>query len=212
MRHYFGLNEYLIRQQKKQEPVFYDPSTLINGHLVVCGMSGTGKTFQSVRLMNAAADTGKIEVDVMDVHDELHVVNGSVSVRYSQATGYGYNPLALDTDPHTGGVIRQANFLVGLVRDVSPQMGAKQQAALRNAIIDLYYSRGIYSDNPRSWTRQHITTALRQQLVNGRRWGELRNYYPTLDWQLRDDIGEAFRLAARQADEGEAAAARPRLR
>lgn len=186
MRHYFGLNEYQLRQQKKEESVFYDPERLITAHLVLCGMSGTGKTFQSVRLMNTFAAAG-IELDCMDVHDELHVLSGSTAVRYSQATGYGYNPLALDTDPHTGGVIRQANFLVGLVRQVSPQMGAKQQAALRNAIVDLYFSRGIYADNPRSWVKQHITAAQRRQMINDRKWSELRNYYPTLE-DLQDFI------------------------
>ena len=60
MRHYFGLNEYQLRQQKKEEAVFYDPERLINAHLVLCGMSGTGKTHQSVLLMNAAAATGNI--------------------------------------------------------------------------------------------------------------------------------------------------------
>ncbi len=192
MRHYFGLNEYQLRQQKKEEAVFYDPERLINAHLVLCGMSGTGKTHQSVRLMNAAAATGNIEIDVMDVHDELDVVQSSVAVRYSQATGYGFNPLALDTDPHTGGVTRQANFLVGLVRQVSPQMGAKQQAALRNAIVDLYFSRGLYIDNPRSWVKQHITSAQRRQMVTERRWSELRNFYPTLE-DLQDFISFKIR-------------------
>lgn len=192
MRHPIGINEYLVRQQKKVEVVYYDPSTLINAHLTLVGMSGTGKTHQTVQLLNTAADDG-IEIDVMDVHDELHIVHDATCVRYSQSTGYGFNPLALDIDPHTGGVIRQANVLVGLVRDVSPQMGAKQQAALRNAIIDLYYSRGIYPDNPRSWGKQHITTGERQQLVVARRWADLRNYYPTLA-DLQDFI--SFKIRA----------------
>lgn len=179
MQHYFGLNEYLIRQQKKEEAVFYDPARLINAHLLLAGMSGTGKTHQSVRLMDCAAESG-IELDVMDVHDELQVVRGCKAVRYSQSTGYGYNPLVLETDPHTGGVNRQADFLVGLVRQVTTQFGAKQEAALRNAIIDGYFSRGIYADNPRSWVKQQITEEARRRLIAERKWSELRNYYPTL--------------------------------
>lgn len=179
MRHYFGLNEFQIRQQKKEECVFYDPSRLINGHLLLAGMSGTGKTHQSVRLMDTAAAAG-IVLDVMDVHDELQVVSGSEAVRYSQATAYGYNPLVLDTDQHTGGVNRQADFLVGLVRQVTTQFGAKQEAALRNAIIDCYFSRGIYADNPRSWVKQQITEEARRRMISERKWSELRNYYPTL--------------------------------
>lgn len=179
MRHCFGLNEYQMRQQKKEEAVFYDPSRLINAHLVMMGMSGTGKTHQTVRLLDSASEDG-IEIDVMDVHDELQVVHGSTAIRYSQATGYGYNPLVLETDPHTGGVYRQADFVVSLVRQVTTQFGSKQEAALRNAIIDCYYSRGIYPDNPRSWVKLPITDAQRRQLIADRKWSELRNYYPTL--------------------------------
>lgn len=179
MKHYFGLNEYMLRQQKKEEPVYYDPSTNINAHLVLVGMSGTGKTYQTVRLLNTAADDG-IEIDVMDVHDELQVVRGSAVVRYSQATGYGYNPLVLDTDPHMGGVNRQADFIVGLVRQVTTQFGAKQEAALRNAIIDLYFSRGIYADNSRSWVKKQITEAARKRFIETRQYSALRDYYPTL--------------------------------
>lgn len=179
MRHCFGLNEYQLRQQKKQEPVYYDPSVLINGHVGIFGMSGTGKTFQSVRMMDSATESG-IELDVMDVHDELHVLRGCKAVRYSQATGYGFNPLVLDADPHTGGVYRQADFLVGLIREVTTQFGSKQEAALRNAIIDCYFNRGVYPDNPRSWARKQLTDQQRKQMQADRRWSELRDYYPTL--------------------------------
>lgn len=179
MQHYFGLNEYQLRQQKKAEAVIYDPSLVLSPHLLLVGMSGTGKTFQTVRLMDSASQAG-VELDVMDVHDELQVVRNSRAVMFSQATGYGYNPLVLVTDPHTGGVNRQADFIVKLVRQVTTQFGSKQEAALRNAIVDCYYSRGIYADNPRSWVKQQITEAQRRQLIADRKWSELRNYYPTL--------------------------------
>lgn len=179
MKHYFGLNEYLLRQQKKEEYVFYDPSVLLNGHLVLAGMSGSGKSFQTMRLLDTAARSG-IEIDVMDVHEELHGVYGGKAVKFSQSTGYGFNPLVLDTDPHAGGVNRQADFVVGLVKQVTMQFGSKQEAALRNLIIDCYASRGIWPDNPRSWVRKQVTESQRRQLVEDRKWAELRDYYPTL--------------------------------
>lgn len=179
MRHYFGLSEYYLRQQQKDVPVYYEPGKLINGHLMLCGMSGTGKSFQSRRLLASAAGAG-VEIDVFDVHEELDDIPGCVGVKYSQATGYGYNPLVLDTDPHMGGVNRQADFIVGLVRQVTTQFGSKQEAALRNLIVDTYASRGIFPDNPRSWVKQCLTEQQRQALIAERRWSDLRNYYPTL--------------------------------
>lgn len=179
MKHYFGLSEYHLRQKNQEVPVFYEPEKLINGHLLLCGMSGTGKSYQSVRLLRSAARAG-IGIDVFDVHEELDSIPGCVSAKYSQATGYGYNPLVLDTDPHSGGVNKQADFIVGLIRQVTTQFGSKQEAALRNLIIDTYMSRGIFADNHRSWQRQCITEKERETLIAERRYTDLRNYYPTL--------------------------------
>ena len=179
MKHYLGLSEYMLRQRREEVRVYYEPSTLINGHLMLCGMSGTGKSYQSKRLLASAARAG-IAIDVFDAHEELDDIPGCVGAKYSQATGHGYNPLVLDTDPHAGGVNRQADFIVGLVKQVTAQFGPKQEAALRNLIVDTYASRGIFSDNPRSWERQRITERERRALIDDRRWAELRNFYPTL--------------------------------
>ncbi len=187
MKHYFGLSEYFLRQKQQEVPVFYEPGKLINGHLLLCGMSGTGKSYQSLRLLESAAAAG-IAQDVFDVHEELHTIPGAVAAKYSQATGHGYNPLVLDTDPHMGGVNRQADFIVGLIRQVTTQFGSKQEAALRNLIIDTYASRGIFADNPRSWQRQSITEDERAAMIRDRRWNDLRNCYPTLADLL--DYGE----------------------
>ena len=179
MKHYFGLSEYYLRQDKRDVPIYYEPERLLNSHLLLCGMSGTGKTHQSVRLLESAADCG-IEVDIFDVHEELECIRGAKAVKYSRATGYGYNPLVLDTDPHDGGVEKQADFIVGLIRQVTQQFGSKQEAALRNLIVDCYMSRGIFADKHSSWQRDEITEQQRERLIAERRWSDLRNYYPTL--------------------------------
>ena len=179
MRHYLGLSEYKLRRESSDFPIYYEPEKLINGHLMLCGMSGTGKSFQSKRLLESAARAG-LEVDVFDVHEELDDIPGAVAVKYSQATGFGYNPLVLDVDPHAGGVYRQADFIVGLIRQVTTQFGSKQEAALRNLIIDLYMTKGIFADNAKSWVKKEITERQRADLIQQRRWQELRDYYPTL--------------------------------
>lgn len=179
MKHYFGLNAQDLRAKDADRPVFYEPHSLINGHVLFVGMSGTGKSFQSIRLLASACEAG-IPCDIFDVHDELDAVPGSQSVLYSQATGYGFNPLVLDQDPHTGGVDRQAQLIVGLIKDVA-QIGPRQEAALRNLIVDTYAIAGIFPDNRRSWLRNEIDERTHRALVEGRRFDELRNYFPTLN-------------------------------
>ncbi len=183
MKHYLGLSEYHLRQKQQEYPVNYEPEKLINAHLLVCGMSGTGKSYQSRQLLGSAVGAG-IEVDVFDVHDELDGIAGAKACRYSQATGYGYNPLALSPDPHTGGPARQAEYLLGLVRE-SAQLGIRQDMVLRNLILDTYQLAGIYPDNPATWQRDNITEAGRRQLREARNWVALKQYYPTLD-DLKD--------------------------
>ena len=180
MKHYLGLNEYLFRQKQNESPVLYEPERLINAHMLLCGMSGTGKSWQSMRFLDAAASAG-VEVDVFDVHEELDGLPGARACKYSQATGYGFNPLVLDTDKHSGGVNRQVDFFVGLIKELTPQFGAKQEAALRNILTDTYAAGWIKQSDPSSWNKKRITETERNAIINAKQWSDLRQYYPTID-------------------------------
>lgn len=180
MKHYFGLSEWGITKKEQDIPLFYNPDQLINPHILICGMSGTGKSTQSIRLLNTAAKSG-IEVDVFDVHDELDKISGGQPVMYSQATGYGYNPLVLNTDLHVGGVNRQIDFFVDLIKDVTPGFGVRQEGVLRNLLQDTYQAAWIKQGDPKSWHKKEITEDERERLVSERKYSELKNYYPTIE-------------------------------
>ncbi len=179
MRHYLGLNDTAL-SQGREAYILYEPHRNINGHALMCGISGTGKSFQSMRLLASAAAAG-LQVDVIDPHEELGDFKGARPVKYSQATGYGYNPLALDTDIHVGGVERQIDQFIQLVKDVTPGLGSRQRIVLRHLMRDTYSEAGISQDNPATWHRQHITEVQRKMLLEAKRHLELRKYYPTLD-------------------------------
>ncbi len=178
--HYFGISEYLFKQKNQSARILYQPESLINGHMLLCGMSGTGKSFQSARLLNSAA-MGGAEVDIFDVHEELDTTPGIVSCKYSQATGYGYNPLVINIEPHSGGVDVQVNALVKLVKEATPQFGAKQEAALRYLLIDIYAASGIRQKDAWTWKRDEMTEDVRENLINTKNFEGLRKYYPTLE-------------------------------
>jgi len=180
MRHYIGLSEYNLRQKRQETPVYYEPSSLINSHLLICGMSGVGKSHQALNFLKSASRTNA-EIDVFDPHDELDAIPGSTACTFSQATCYGYNPLELDLDIHTGGVNRQVDFFVSLIKSVTPQFGVKQEGALRNLLLDTYAACGIRQEEPRSWRKKSITEDLRTALINEQDVEELRKYYPTLE-------------------------------
>lgn len=178
MRHIFGISEYKYKQENERRGLVLDTSKLINGHLLISGMSGTGKSHQLRSLINSATQQN-IEIDIFDVHDELDTPAGT-SVIFSEATKYGYNPLVLNPNPHSGGVRKRINEIISMINKSSRNLGTKQETALRNLLGDVYYLNGCYEDNASSWLKNEITEDGRNHLIKTRKYQELRNYYPTL--------------------------------
>ncbi|WP_429000207.1 hypothetical protein, partial [Stenotrophomonas maltophilia] len=44
-----------------------------------------------------------------------------------------------------------------------------------------YAANGIFGDNPRTWMKNELNEAKRSELIRGRQWDKLRDYYPTLE-------------------------------
>ena len=87
---------------------------------------------------------------VFDRHNDLATPGESV-VKFSEAMPYGcVNPLAINPDPHFGGVRKQiSKFITGISR--RHQLGHRQTAAMRRLLEDLYKSRGFSAKDPRTW-------------------------------------------------------------
>ena len=73
-------------------PVVWDSKQAINGHMLISGPSGTGKTFQLNRLIASLAQQGVSRIHVLNVHgdlcdgmpeDQVH------TVRFSEQSPYG---------------------------------------------------------------------------------------------------------------------------
>lgn len=179
MEYQFGINDYMHRQQGKSVPVFMRTSELINGHMLLAGMSGTGKSHMIGGLITSGARQG-IEFDVFDPHSELDMP-GTRAVVYSEATRYGYNPLVLNPDRHSGGVQKKISAMVRMINATSRKLGPKQESVLRNLLEDVYFLSGTYADNPNSWKKLEMDEALRAQLIGAHKYSELKRYYPTIE-------------------------------
>lgn len=173
MKHLIGLEANTSRK-----PIFINTDNLINGHGLVCGTSGSGKSHQLRRLIESAIRQG-LTVDIFDVHDDL-AVPGATSVIYSEATKFGINPLRLSPDPHAGGVRKRINEFIALLNSTSRQLGTKQIACLRYLLQDIYFLNGILENDPRTWVKQEITEAERTRLIDERKFEALKAYYPTI--------------------------------
>ncbi len=174
-----GLNDYLRHREKRDVAVEWDTECLINPHILLCGKSGTGKTHLLRRMIREAAVQGA-RMHVFDVHGDIHIP-GESRVVFSESTRYGYNPLVLNPDPHTGGVRRAINLFIATLNRTSRKLGDRQEAVLRALLSEVYFLNGCYDDNPKSWHKQEIDAVMRKGLIAERRYAELKQYYPCLD-------------------------------
>ncbi|MBC8641584.1 ATP-binding protein [Caballeronia sp. EK] len=183
MKIFLGYNDYFRKKENKDVPVYWNSEDLINPHLILCGKSGTGKSYQLLRFISEAIKTaspGFERYHNLDVHGDL-VVPGESRVEFSRATRYGYNPLVLDPNPKSGGVDRQINFLIQTIGQESRKLMDRQQACMRNLLTDVYAVYGIHEEHPETWVREEMTEAMRTALWAERRWADMQRYYPTLD-------------------------------
>lgn len=179
MKHLVGMDDARWRQDGIAAPVVLDTDHLINGHMLFAGMSGTGKSYQLMSLINTAAMQG-IEIDAFDVHEELDVARNSTAVKFSEATQAGYNPLVINCDPHSGGVRKQIAAVIDMINRTTQQLGPRQESALRNLLGDVYRLRGCLADDQSTWHRQEITERQYDQMIAARDYKGLRAYYPIL--------------------------------
>lgn len=161
MRLHLGLRSFERAKQGRNIPYTWDSTRAINGHFLLVGSSGTGKTFNLRRIINgmvAQRPVGGLRVHVIDVHGDIVLDgNGGVAmpqasvVQFSESSRCGLNPLEIDPDPHFGGVRRRIQGLVNAINHTSRELGSKQEAVLRAILLDLYAANGFYEGDASSW-------------------------------------------------------------
>lgn len=145
-------------QRKKgiNAPVVWDSKTAVNGHILLVGMSGAGKTYRLKQIINSmrqscsAAAEPPPRFHVFDVHGDIDL-DGASSVLFSEQTPYGLNPLRVDPDPHFGGIRKRIQAFISTINRVNQKLGQKQEAVLRNILTDVYARHGFHQDDPSTW-------------------------------------------------------------
>lgn len=152
MRIHFGFNAYAKHTQNRLEPVVWDSHQAMNGHILIMGGSGSGKTHTLRNMITSMARSGSgLRLHVFDVHGDIEPLPDSCAVKFSEQTGYGYNPLKLSDCIDSGGVRRRIQSFIGALKRTSRPLGSRQEAVLRALLTDLYAANGFYEDKPGSW-------------------------------------------------------------
>ncbi|ABS45741.1 MULTISPECIES: DUF5710 domain-containing protein [Yersinia pseudotuberculosis complex] len=154
MKVIFGLNAGQLNK-KIEAPVTWDSKTAVNGHCLLVGMSGAGKTYNlrsMIRQMIATYDyhPHPLRIHILDVHGDIEI-EGASTVMFSEQTNFGMNPLRVNPDQHFGGVRKRVQGFVSTLNKVMHSLGPKQEACLRNLLNDLYEKHGFKYDDASTW-------------------------------------------------------------
>lgn len=179
MKMSWGVSDYALSKENRTETVDWDTQRLINPHILLCGKSGTGKTFRLRRMVEQLASQGA-RFHIFDVHGDIEIP-GESRVIFSESSRYGYNPLVLNPDVHVGGVRRAINGFLSTLNRTTSRMGDRQAATLRALLLETYNWRRCYENQPRSWSKPEISSDERDALIEAKRFDDLKNYYPTID-------------------------------
>lgn len=141
------------RKRGQNLAVEWDSRRAVNGHCLLVGMSGAGKTHtlrKIVRELIATAGAAPPRFHVFDVHGDIDIPNAS-TVLFSEQAACGLNPLRINPDPHFGGVRKRVQGFIATMNRVMRQLGPKQEAALRNVLQDVYTRHGFKPEDPKTW-------------------------------------------------------------
>lgn len=150
MKVFLGYHQFDLRGGK-ETPIIWDSDKVLTRHILIMGASGSGKTYTLRNIINQIKQQEKnIRIHVFDFHDDIDI-EGASCVKFSGATNYGFNPLIINPNLDFGGVRNKIQSFITLINRSGRVLGSKQEAVLRNILLDLYQANGFYSNDPKSW-------------------------------------------------------------
>ncbi|NCU19891.1 hypothetical protein EOM89_03940 [Candidatus Falkowbacteria bacterium] len=143
------------RELFRREQVWaWNPDQEPNGHAVIWGGSGTGKSRLLRGIIHHFARAGK-HLHVIDQHGDLGVAGENLLAFGTLTPTYGINPFEFELNDN-GGPRRHIHTMVDMLRRTYlSSMRAAQEVVLRQLLLDAYRVVGIDPDDPQQW----LTTA-----------------------------------------------------
>jgi len=147
----FGTDSSTIKSGMNTQ-VKWDSKRVINAHMLLVGKSGMGKTYTLREMINQLKShaNGKIRIRIIDVHGDIDIEDSS-TIKFSESSEYGFNPLAVNPDPDFGGVRKRIQSFISALNKTSRKLGPKQESVLRNILLDLYAANGFNEKDSKTW-------------------------------------------------------------
>ena len=154
----------------------WDPDKEPNGHAVIWGASGSGKSRLLRSMIHYLSQSGK-HLHVVDQHGDLFV-EGENMMRFGDGeTNYGINPFEYDNSAHAGPAMNVHAMIEIFRRTYMASMRSVQELVLIQLLFDSYRVKGIDPDNPQTWlgkpplpsieTTKELVGAIMHAIENG---------------------------------------------
>lgn len=146
-----GLDIFLGHAQDGQR-VNWSPGQLNNGHMIILGGSGAGKT-ETIRCIASELAAQAMPVVLIDFHGDMAATGGDIrSYKIREGGEYYFNPLELDPDIDEITPLRATSDFVDAISINFPTLGIQQRRKIKNIIKDCYRMSGI-TGKTETWTR-----------------------------------------------------------
>lgn len=140
-----------INSEDDSSAVVWDSTQVMNGHIILVGASGTGKTTRLRRFMSATIAFGaRMPFDIIDPHGDMEI-DGEDIAKFGETSPIGLNPLQVSDDPDRGGVRKRIRTFVEIINRTSRPLGPKQENVLTNLLVDLYAAHGFELSDADTW-------------------------------------------------------------
>jgi hypothetical protein len=159
-----GLDIFLGHAQDGQR-VNWSPGQLNNGHMIILGGSGAGKT-ETIRCIASELAAQAMPVVLIDFHGDMAASDGDIrSYKIREGGQYYFNPLELDPSIDEITPLRATSDFVDAISINFPTLGIQQRRKIKNIIKDCYRMSGI-TGKTETWTRVLDFDAIEGEIMN----------------------------------------------
>jgi hypothetical protein len=144
--------------------VSWSPGALQNGHFIIIGGAGAGKT-ETIRCIAAELEKKQFPVLMIDFHGDMATDTDALQTyQIREEAGYYFNPLELD--PAFGDItpLRATSDFVDAMYINFPSLGIQQKEQLKRLIREAYRRAGIRAEKS-TWLRELDFMELEEALM-----------------------------------------------
>jgi len=144
--------------------VWWNPGALNNGHMILIGGSGAGKT-ETIRCIAREICGQGIPVVMIDFHGDMAPGGtDTTTFRIREGSAQYFNPFELDPAVEEISPLRATSDFVDAISINFPTLGIQQRRRIKSIIKDCYGRTGITSD-PATWKRQLDCTVVEAEIL-----------------------------------------------